>query len=48
MKNVQLFSDEFIKKCPELKKAIEYGFKKGYDVNHWIMLEPNDYDLLMD
>jgi len=48
MKTIELFPNEFIEKCPELKQAIEDCWKKGYDVNHWIMLEPDDYKILME
>ena len=48
MKKIQIFSDEMVKLMPELKEAIDEGWKRGYDVNHWIILEENDYKLLLE
>ena len=47
MKAIKIFTEEQIKNNPEIKKAIDYGWSKGYDVNTWFMIEPDDYLALL-
>ena len=47
MKTIKLFTDEQIENNPVIKDAIDYGWKRGYNVNEWFVLEPEDYESLL-
>jgi len=48
MKVRKIFTNKQIKSNPEIKKAINYGWSKGYNVNEYIELEPSDYLALIN
>jgi len=47
MKVIKLFPEYMIESIPELKDAIEEGKRRGYRVNEYFIIEPEDEAMLM-